>query len=124
MKHIKQRGIILSLLIAFTVSFMPHNKVMATEIQIAEETQAIALSKNTEGENLEKNNSIRSQDDFYEYVNGEWLKTAYHNINPLFRENSYISDLYEKSDKDVRDMFNDLLDNSSQYDENSDEKKW
>lgn len=123
MKYIKQRGIILSLLVAFTISFVPHNKVMATEMPISENIQAIAVSKNSEDTKVGENSPTRPQDDFYEYVNGEWLKTAYHNINPLFSENSYITDLYEKSDKDVRDMFNNLLDNSSQYDENSDEKK-
>ena len=124
MKSFRRRGIILSLLIAFTVSFIPYNKVMAAEAPIAESTQAITANKNSSGEaKLGEDNTVRPQDDFYESVNGEWLKTAYNNINPLLRENSYISDLYEKSDKDVQNMFKDLLKNANRYDENSDEKK-
>lgn len=124
MISIKKRGIILSLLIVFTISFMPYKKVMATENPINESTHAITSGDNSVVEaKLGENNSVRPQDDFYEYANGEWLKTAYNNINPLIRENSYISDLYEKSDKDVQNMFNNLLKNASQYNENSDEKK-
>ena len=119
-----RRGIILSLLIAFTVSFIPYNKVMATEIQANGSAQSVISSNNSvEEAKIGENTSTRPQDDFYEYVNGQWLKTAYHNINPLLRENSYISDLYEKSDKDVQNMFKDLLKNANRYDENSDEKK-
>lgn len=124
MTNVKKRGIIFSLLIAFTITFIPYNKVIAAEIPVSKSSQAIVANKNSaEQSNLGEENTARPQDDFYEYVNGEWLKTAYYNINPLMSENSYISDLYEKSDKDVQNIVNDLLKNANQYDENSDEKK-
>lgn len=119
MRKIQKKITILSVLITFMVAFMPSNIVMATET-----TALTQGSKNTQQEiNSESKFATRPQDDFYEAVNGEWLKTAYRNINPLLEENSYISDLYEKSDKDVHDIFKQLLNNSNQYDENSNEKK-
>lgn len=116
---IKKRLSILSILIMFTVSFMPCNKVMAIDTNTL--TQGLENSKE-EGK-TQSESKIRPQDDFYEAINSEWLKTAYDNINPLLRENSYISDLYEKSDKDVHDMFQELLNNANEYNENTDEKK-
>ncbi|WP_298444364.1 M13-type metalloendopeptidase [uncultured Ferrimonas sp.] len=65
-------------------------------------------------------NSIRPQDDFYNYVNGTWLKN---NEVPADRTNTGVFyDLREKADEDVRTIINELAAKTDLVD-GSDEQK-
>ncbi len=67
--------------------------------------------------------SVRYEDDFYGAVNNEWINEAGKYLSDDLPELSNYAYLEIKSSKDVKDIFKDLLHNSSKYSSNTTESK-
>ena len=64
--------------------------------------------------------SVKPQDDFYDAVNYKWLQTA--TIPAGFSKIDTFTELYEKTEEQIRQVFDELLKNQEQYDKASAEK--
>ncbi len=63
----------------------------------------------------EKETELRYQDDFYGAVNNDWIHGVNQYITPDLQEISYYTYLTAKSTMDVRNIFNEMLKNQSNY---------
>lgn len=103
---------ILSLVIAIAVSvsaFVPQINVYAAENKNILSTVNVT--------------DVRPQDDFYEAVNGEWIKDSKDEINELYSEKSMFGDIKENNNKITRQEFEDFISDKNKYGEDSDERK-
>lgn len=66
-------------------------------------------------DNKEKPEALRYQDDFYGAINNDWINGVNQYITPALQEISYYTYLTAKSTVDVRDIFNEMLKNQSNY---------
>ena len=64
---------------------------------------------------------IRLQDDFYEAVNKDWLKST--KLKPGYTSLDTMDEMSDRCDEQIQALFADILKNESKYDKNSTEKK-
>lgn len=100
---------ILSIILASIYMFTPLMPVKAEEVR----NQHVAVKKEVD--------AVRLQDDFYQAVNKDWLANAH--IKPGYTESSAMTDLTDKSDANVRAIFDEILAKESTYKNNDTEKK-
>ena len=77
----------------------------------------VSVSKGTKTEV----NELRLQDDFYNVINKDWLKTA--TIRDGQPANSTGIEIYNKVNEEKKELINDLVKNKYKYSEDSNEKK-
>lgn len=121
----KKKFTVLLLLITFILSFAPVTKVSANDEILKASgnlVQNINLSKEEE-KSYVNTQGIRLQDDFYDWVNGDWIEDVTRHSDSSIDEYSYVMDLTNKSEEDIKRIFKDLLANKDQYSEDSVEKK-
>lgn len=126
MRLIKKRICIASILIAFTMTFIPYTSAMADENNLFNESINNFITQSNETSQVQTSEStsdVRLQDDFYQSINGKWLKTTQANVNSLLKEDSSFSELQEKNDDKIKEIITDLAANKSQYNSDSDERK-
>lgn len=86
---------------------------LAAEAQNTTETTTTAEAKDTK--------EIRLQDDFYAAINKEWLATA--KIKPGYSAVNAGSEVYDKCQEQIQEIFDDILKNESKYKDTDVEKK-
>lgn len=109
MKKIKKLGAIVSIIV-FLLMMSPTSYTMA----MAEKVQSNVETTNS-------NQGIRLQDDFYDAVNSEWIKSA--KIEEGNSTTSTFDDVEKRVTSQITEMINSLLISKDKYEENSDEKK-
>lgn len=125
MGFIKKRFAMVSVLIAFIMTFMSSTTAIAAENSSFNQNikNVIQGNETSQTQNAVQTSNVRLQDDFYGAINGKWLKTAQANINPLLKEDSCFSELQEKNDSELKEIVNDLVSSKTHYDADSDERK-
>ena len=108
------------------MTFIPYTSAMADENNLFNESINNFITQSNETSQVQTSEStsdVRLQDDFYQSVNGKWLKTAQANVNSLLKEDSSFSELQEKNDDKIKEIITDLAANKSQHNSDSDETK-
>ncbi|MBP3888026.1 MAG: M13 family metallopeptidase [Cellulosilyticum sp.] len=83
-------------------------------------TPQLTMAEETANVKQEKQ-EIRLEDDFYEYINKEWLETT--TLKPGYPATNTFNELNDKCQEQLQQLFAEILGNGDKYGENDIEKK-